>query len=113
MDITTSAPLRSFVQTHLFTQTVEGAGIGDDQLLELEGELREYPDKGSRVAGTGGARKIRVAVTGKGKRGGARVLYYYVGEDDTIYLLLAYAKGVQENLTQQQKAIIRQLVARL
>lgn len=109
----TTLPLRSFVQTHLFTQTSENAGLGEVQLLALEGILRERPDAGVTVGGAGGARKIRVALAGRGKRGGARVLYYYVGQDDTIYLLLAYGKNVQENLTEAQKQIIKEMVARL
>jgi hypothetical protein len=110
---TTLLPLRSFVQTTVFTKTAEAVGLGDDQLLSLEAVLRENPEAGATVGGTGGARKIRVALPGGGKRGGARVMYYYVGQDDTIYFLLAYGKNVQDDLAEEQKKALKSIVAAL
>jgi hypothetical protein len=93
--------------------TAEDAGLGEEQLLALEGVLRQNPEAGATVGGTGGTRKIRVALPGMGKRGGVRVMYYYVGQDDTIYLLLAYGKAVQGDLTEEQKKILKAVVAQL
>jgi hypothetical protein len=49
-------------------------------------------------------------VTGRGKRGGARVIYYWVTAKSQIYMLLAYAKNAQEDLTEQQLRVLRGLV---
>ena len=73
---------------------------GFDELLEL---LAQRPKVGHIIQGTGGLRKVRVARSGKGKRGGARVIYYYHNDRKPILLLLIYAKTDQENLTDAQK----------
>lgn len=61
------------------------------------------------IEGTGGLRKIRVAAKGKGKRGGARVIYYYVSDAAQIRLLLIYAKNRKNDLTDDEKRILRRL----
>ena len=65
------------------------------------------------VAGTGGARKARAARGGKGKSGGARVIYYVVVRRDVLYLIDVYAKGAKEDLTDADKKEIRRLTAPL
>jgi hypothetical protein len=62
-----------------------------------------------RPEGIGGLRKVRVAARGKGKRGGARVIYFLVSRDSQIRLLLIYAKGVKDDLNAQEKSILRKL----
>jgi len=58
---------------------------------------------------TGGARKARMKVTGRGKRGGYRVIYYLVA-NDTVWLLTIYDKVRQENISSAEQSRIRQLV---
>ncbi len=65
------------------------------------------------IAGTGGARKARAARGGKGKRGGARVIYYVVIRWDVLYLIDIYAKSAKEDLTDAEKQEIRRLTAAL
>lgn len=65
------------------------------------------------IAGTGGARKARVARGGKGKRGGARLIYFVVLRRDVLYLLDIDAKNAKEDLTDAEKREIRQLTAAL
>lgn len=72
--------------------------------------LQENPTKGDVIPGTGGIRKIRVAVGGKGKRGGARVIYYYHVSATTIYLLTAYVKNTKADLTMQDKKQLKKAV---
>lgn len=105
--------MRHFVHLSTFARTAASAGVDEAETLTLEAELRENPHRGQVVTQTGGSRKIRVALPGGGKRGGARVLYLYVESTDTIYLIMAYPKNVQGNLTAAQKQQIRNLVARL
>lgn len=60
---------------------------------------------------TGGVRKIRWIRPGSGKRGGARVIYFYHNADHPLYLLMVYAKARQENLSPEEKKIVRRLAA--
>jgi hypothetical protein len=65
------------------------------------------------IKGTGGARKARVARGGKGKSGGARIIYYFLAAGDVIYLLDVYAKGEKEDLTDDDKTEIRRFIEAL
>jgi mRNA-degrading endonuclease RelE of RelBE toxin-antitoxin system len=74
-----------------------------------EGEKKDVIDflalnplAGDEIPGTGGVRKLRFASSGRGKSGGARVIYYYLDDEFPIYALLAYAKNSQDNLSPEQ-----------
>lgn len=71
------------------------------------------PAAGAVVAGTGGVRKVRVALPGRGRSGGARVIYFYRAAKGRVYLLLAYAKNQQATLTSAEKRVMRQLTAEI
>ncbi len=60
--------------------------------------IAENPLLGDVIAGTGGVRKVRWAAQGKGKRGGARIIYFNMLEDGSVVLLTVYVKSVQTNL---------------
>lgn len=64
---------------------------------------------GDLIQGTGGLRKVRVAAKGRGKRGGIRVIYYYVSSAAQIRLLLIYAKERKDNLSAAEKRTLRGL----
>jgi mRNA-degrading endonuclease RelE of RelBE toxin-antitoxin system len=78
------------------------------RLLQLE--LIAHPGKGRLISGTGGIRKLRWAGSGRGKRGGVRVIYYWAAERDIVLLLLIYPKNVQDDLSADQKRLLRQVV---
>ena len=80
---------------------------GFNELLEL---LAQRPKVGRIIQCAGGLRKVRVARSGKGKSGGARVIYYYHNDRKPILLLLIYAKTDQENLTDAQKTHLKKHV---
>jgi hypothetical protein len=82
-------------------------------LRALELELLENPEAGVVEDQTGGVRKIRVAVDGRGKSGGLRVAYLFVREHRKVYFILAFPKNVQAALTADQKKVMRNLVAQL
>jgi mRNA-degrading endonuclease RelE of RelBE toxin-antitoxin system len=65
--------------------------------------IARNPIAGAVIPGTGGLRKIRWAMPGKGKRGGARVIYYYHDADDPLTLLAGYAKAEKADLTTAEK----------
>lgn len=101
-----------FVYLDLFERTAAGI-LNEKDRHVLEDELLENPRRGDVQRETGGVRKVRVATEGGGKRGGARVAYLYVEVRETIYLILAFRKNVQTNLTAAQKREIRRLVEQL
>lgn len=97
---------RTFVYTASFRRCWERMGLYDAQLNLLEQALLEDPKLGDVIEGTGGARKMRVQLRGRGKRGGGRVIYVDMFERKNLYLLFAYPKNVQEDLLPEQKKAI-------
>ena len=86
-----------FIEAPKFTELVQ-SHLNDEEYAALQWLLLERPDAGEIVPGSGGVRKIRWGLRGKGKRGGIRVIYYWKTADDEIWLLTLYAKNVQENI---------------
>lgn len=80
------------------------------ELKELREHIAMYPEAGDIIPGTGGLRKMRWAAGGKGKRGGARVIYYYHVADFEILLLAVYVKNEQEDLTTEDKKFLKMLI---
>ena len=104
---------REFVRTQTFEKNWAAAGLTDEDLRELELMLLENPESGAVIPHLSGGRKIRFAMEGRGKSGGARVVYVDVAIRERIYLLIAYPKNVQTNLTQEQKRVLNKLITRL
>jgi hypothetical protein len=101
------------IQTTYFTKSVDDL-LKKRQLLKDDfdsflKELAKNPDKGDVVPGTSGVRKIRLKSASKGKSGGFRVCYYFYTLKGRIYLLSIYAKNDQENITSEEKKVLRQL----
>ena len=67
------------------------------------------PKCGRVLRGTGGLRKLRWTIEGRGKRGGVRVIYYYVTNDERIRMIYIYRKGIKDDLNAAEKAILRKL----
>lgn len=84
--------------------------MDDDERAELVDYLAYHPTAGVVIPGAGGVRKLRWGLEGRGKKGGARVIYYYHDMDMPLYLLTAYAKNVRENLDQAEIKTMRKLV---
>jgi hypothetical protein len=82
----------------------------DDELRELQTHLLDHPSVGDLIRGSGGLRKLRWQASGRGKRGGARVIYYHYVSADCIYLIYGYTKNTQEDLTREQISILAQLM---
>ncbi len=102
--------LREFIFTKPFLDSWDAMGLSTEGLKILEEILLENPHIGDVVQGTGGARKMRIQLEGRGKSGGGRIVYIDIFEKEKIYLLFAYPKNVQEDLTQSQKKAIRLLI---
>lgn len=98
-----------FVETAVFIRSCDGL-IDEHELEKLQIALLLNPDIGKVIQGSGGLRKLRWASSGRGKRGGARVIYYWYHQQNHIHLLLAYAKNKQADLTPQQLKVLRNLI---
>lgn len=101
---------REFIYTAPFRKSWKAMGLDDDDCKTLEEILLKNPQLGDVIEGTGGARKMRIQLEGRGKSGGGRVIYVDVYEKEKLYLLLAYPKSVQDDLTPEQTKQIRMLI---
>ena len=96
-----------------YTKFKMAASLTDKDLVRLEEVLLENPQKGDVIEGIGGARQLRIQIGNHGKSGGSRVIYLDVLEREHLYLLFAYPKNVQSDLTADQKKAIRNLVEQI
>ncbi len=87
----------SFIETRLFSRLV-GEYLSDDEYASLQKTLIANPQAGTLIPGSGGVRKIRWAVRGRGKRGGVRVIYYAKIREGVIWMLTIYAKNIAEDI---------------
>jgi hypothetical protein len=97
------------VETRGFTARIHELLPDDDyQLLQLE--LVRQPEAGRVIPGTGGLRKLRWAASGRGKRGGARVIYFWHAKSQHILMLFIYPKNERSDLTAAQRQALRKVV---
>ncbi|MEN6578636.1 MAG: type II toxin-antitoxin system RelE/ParE family toxin [Phycisphaerales bacterium] len=97
------------VETSVFTKQIRGL-LKDDEYRQLQERLVMNPLAGPVIRGSGGLRKLRWTVEGRGKSGGIWVIYYYVTEGDWIFMLAVYAKSAKDDLTAQEVAVLKKLV---
>jgi mRNA-degrading endonuclease RelE of RelBE toxin-antitoxin system len=97
------------VETSAFTRRVTEI-LSDDEYRALQETLVQNPEMGALIVGTGGARKVRWAVKGGGKSGGARVIYYWANSRGLILMLTIYSKAEQDTLTDAQKKALRAII---
>ncbi|MCI0518776.1 MAG: type II toxin-antitoxin system RelE/ParE family toxin [Chloroflexi bacterium] len=86
-----------FIEAAAFTKYVYDY-LSKDEYLGLQNYLLQYPEAGMVVPGSGGVRKIRWRMAGKGKSGSVRVIYYFKKQDDEIWLLTIYSKSEMKNI---------------
>jgi len=87
----------SFVETKLFTRLVHEY-LSDDEYSDLQLALAANPEVGAVIPRSGGVRKLRWGLAGRGKRGGLRVIYYLRTRQGQIWMLTMYPKNVAENI---------------
>lgn len=102
--------LQTVVETPEFTKKAKEC-MDDKTKDDFIGFIARNPHEGELIQGTGGARKIRWQVEAhKGKRGGARVIYYYHDENMPIFLFTAYKKNQKSDLTDSEKNALRKII---
>ena len=97
------------VETRAFSARIR-ALLGDDQYRRLQAVLAGLPGAGDVIPGTAGLRKLRWGGSGRGKRGGIRVIYFWHQRTARILMLLAYAKNERDDLTPAQKRALRHVI---
>ena len=102
----------TFVEHPVFTRLLLEL-VDDDAYRRFQNELAANPEKGPVVKGSGGLRKARLALPGRGKSGGARVLYLWFPRHDTFVFYFIYTKGEMENIPAAQMKAIKYEVQRI
>lgn len=102
----------TIVETPAFLNLARALWTNEER-AELIDYVARNPESGDVIPATGGVRKLRWARAGGGKRGGARVIYFYYHANAPIYMLLAYAKAASVDMTQDQKRQVTKLTAAL
>ena len=104
--------LFDFRETNRFTKKVVDL-LSDDAYAELQSFICTYPESGVVIVGSGGLRKMRWSLGSKGKRGGVRIIYYWVNERGLILMLDIYTKNEKADLTLNEISELRKQVEEL
>lgn len=82
----------------------------EEQRADVISFLAENPEAGEIMEGTGGVRKVRIALEGRGKSGGARVIYYFHSDLIPLFLFDVYGKNQKDNLSKAERNALRQVI---
>lgn len=97
------------VETSIFTRRLKTI-MTDEDYHELQKELITRPEAGKIIPGSGGLRKLRWSGSGRGKRGGSRIIYYWFSEKEIILMLYIYTKKETDDLIPEQLKILKKIV---
>ncbi len=97
----------TFVELPFFTQQITGL-LDDVDYGLFQTDLLRDPEKGRVIPQSGGLRKVRMRLPGRGKRGGARVIYLHLPKHETIVFFYVYTKAQREDLSAEQLKRLRQ-----
>ena len=100
--------METIVETPEFVGRIEKL-MSEWEREELIGFLAANPEAGALIPGTGGVRKLRWGLEGRGKRGGARIIYFFRNTRTPVFLLTAFAKNEQVDLSQSERNAFRSL----
>jgi len=99
------------IETPVFTRRVLDI-LSDDEYKDLQAFLAANPAAGDIIPGSNGLRKLRWSIKGKGKRGGSRIIYYWVKPKDMLLMLFVFKKNEQSNLTADQLKNLKNIMTK-
>ena len=102
----------TIIETDRFLKDAQSL-MQDSERMEIVAFVAANPEAGDLVPETGGVRKLRWGLRGRGKRGGARVIYYYHSDRLPVFLLAAYAKNEKANLSKAERNAMKKLIPML
>ncbi len=105
--------MQSVIQTSVFLAQSKRCGLSDDEIREIVAAIAADPESGALMAGTGGARKLRHAREGQGKRGGYRTIHYFGGGDIPVFALAIYGKNEKGNLSKAERNELARILPKL
>lgn len=105
--------MHTVVETPTYLAQAKRAGVSAEELDAIAAYIAGNPTCGDLVPGTGGARKVRIAPSRRGKRGGYRVIHFFAAGDVPIFLLAIISKGQRADLTQGERNDLRRLLGGL
>jgi hypothetical protein len=105
--------LREFIYMPVFMNHWIDSGLSDFQLMELEAYLCQNPESGKLIPGSGGLRKVRWAIPGKGKQGGIRVLYLDLMEFEQTFMISCYKKATIVTISQKDLNTMKQMIQQI
>lgn len=98
-----------FIESRIFTRFLNDY-LSDDEYSELQAHLAGNPEAGDIIPRSGGIRKVRWGGSGRGKRGGTRIIYYWQVPDSEIYFLTLYSKGEMSDLSAKELEALKRMV---
>ena len=107
----TSAPT-TIVETQAFRAAAK-ACMSEAEIADAITMIAAAPKCGAVMKETGGVRKARFAIAGRGKSGGVRIIYYFHSATKPIYLLTVFAKNEKDNLSKAERNALRKIVEKL
>lgn len=101
--------LQTVAETRVFSEDID-AMMSEAERAAVIVSIAAEPDGGDLIPGGGGLRKRRIALSGRGKRGGARVITLHLGDRYPVYAVFVYAKKERADLSPRQKKALSQVV---
>lgn len=103
--------MQTVVETPALLDDARSLGLSDGERLAIVTWMAANPAAGDVIEGTGGARKVRFAGRGKGKRGGYRVITFFSGTDIPVFLLNIFAKSEKTDLAPKERRVLKSVLA--
>ena len=97
------------LEIRAFTARIDDL-LTQEEYRALHLDLVRHPAAGDVIPGTGGLRKIRWSLKGRGKRGGCRVIYFWHPASSRLLMLFAFSKSERADIGAYQKKLLRQIV---
>jgi len=102
--------MQTVVETPIYLADAERL-FSTDERKAIVDRLAADPMCGVVIPGSGGIRKVRFGFGGRGKSGGARIIYLFSGTDLPVFILAAFAKNEKANLSTAERNALAKLVA--